>query len=59
MTIQTEKNFSERILKYLREVGHDVKTFSGIGSAVTAIESDRGNITANSDYRREGGAAGF
>ncbi|XP_035739251.1 glutathione hydrolase 1 proenzyme-like isoform X2 [Vespa mandarinia] len=59
MTAQTEKGFCPDIIQYLREVKHNVSTFTGIGSAITAVANDENGITANSDYRRQGSVAGF
>ncbi|KAI4499426.1 hypothetical protein M0802_005322 [Mischocyttarus mexicanus] len=59
MTVQTEKGYCPDIIQYLRNVKHNVTTFTGIGSAVTAIVNNANGITANSDYRRQGSVAGF
>ncbi|KAK2584968.1 hypothetical protein KPH14_002556 [Odynerus spinipes] len=59
MTVQTEKGYCPDIIKYLHEIKHNVKTYSGIGSAITAIANDMTSVTANSDYRRQGRTAGF
>ncbi|TGZ54829.1 Gamma-glutamyltranspeptidase 1 [Temnothorax longispinosus] len=59
MNIQNEKNFCQVTLDYLNKIGHNVATFSGIGSAITAISKENGLITANSDYRRQGTTAGL
>lgn len=59
MIAQTEKGFCPDIIQYLRKVKHNVTTFTGIGSAVTAVANDANGITANSDYRRQGSVAGF
>ncbi|XP_011144362.1 glutathione hydrolase 1 proenzyme isoform X2 [Harpegnathos saltator] len=59
MTVQNEHDFCDATLDYLKKVGHNVTTFSGIGSAITAISREKGYITANSDYRRQGRTAGF
>ncbi|XP_058800051.1 scoloptoxin SSD14-like [Phymastichus coffea] len=59
MVIQNEKNFPQSVLQYLHNIGHNVTTFSGIGSAVTGISNNNGQIMANSDYRRLGRTAGF
>ncbi|XP_071562218.1 glutathione hydrolase 1 proenzyme [Temnothorax nylanderi] len=59
MNIQNEKNFCQVTLDYLNKIGHNVTTFSGIGSAITAISKENGLITANSDYRRQGTTAGL
>lgn len=59
MNIQNEKDFCQVTLDYLNKIGHNVTTFSGIGSAITAVSKENGVITANSDYRREGTTAGL
>lgn len=59
MNIQNEKHFCRVTLDYLNEIGHNVTTFSGIGSAITAVAKENGLITANSDYRRQGTIAGL
>lgn len=59
MTIQNENEFCPVILNFLRSIGHDVNTFFGIGSAITAVSKENGVVMANSDYRREGLVAGF
>ncbi|XP_032684542.1 scoloptoxin SSD14-like isoform X2 [Odontomachus brunneus] len=59
MNVQNEHDFCESTLSYLRKIGHNVTTFSGIGSAITGISKEKGYITANSDYRRQGRTAGF
>ncbi|XP_076666249.1 glutathione hydrolase 1 proenzyme isoform X1 [Andrena cerasifolii] len=59
MTVQNEKGFSPDVLSYLSSIGHNVTTFSGIGSAITAVTKEHGKIFACSDYRREGRTAGF
>ncbi|XP_077275212.1 glutathione hydrolase 1 proenzyme [Temnothorax americanus] len=59
MNIQNEKNFCQVTLDYLNKIGHKVITFSGIGSAITAVSKENGLITANSDYRRQGTTAGL
>ncbi|KAI4489122.1 hypothetical protein M0804_004620 [Polistes exclamans] len=59
MTVQTEKGYCPDIIQYLRDIKHNVTTFTGIGSAITAVVSDTSGITANSDYRRQGSVAGF
>ncbi|XP_076762320.1 glutathione hydrolase 1 proenzyme isoform X2 [Xylocopa sonorina] len=59
MTVYNEKGFSPDVLSYLSRIGHDVKTYSGIGSAITAVSKENGQIFASSDFRREGKTAGF
>ncbi|XP_011255278.1 glutathione hydrolase 1 proenzyme [Camponotus floridanus] len=59
MNVQNEKDFCPPTLNYLRKIGHNVTTFSGIGSAITAVSKENGLITANSDYRRQGRTAGL
>ncbi|XP_011636306.1 glutathione hydrolase 1 proenzyme-like [Pogonomyrmex barbatus] len=59
MNIQNEKDFCQVTLDYLKKIGHNVTTFSGIGSAITAVSKENGLIMANSDYRRQGTTAGF
>ncbi|XP_014467199.1 PREDICTED: gamma-glutamyltranspeptidase 1-like isoform X2 [Dinoponera quadriceps] len=59
MNVQNERDFCKATLCYLRKIGHNVTTFSGIGSAITGIAKEKGYITANSDYRRQGRSAGF
>lgn len=59
MVVQNEKGFSPDVLNYLWSIGHNVSTYSGIGSAITAISKQNGEIIASSDFRREGRTAGF
>ncbi|XP_011505859.1 PREDICTED: gamma-glutamyltranspeptidase 1-like [Ceratosolen solmsi marchali] len=59
MHIQKEKGFPSDILDYLSAIGHNITTYTGIGSAVTAVHIKNGRVTANSDYRRQGSVAGF
>lgn len=59
MKVENEKGFSPNILDYLSSIGHNVSTFSGIGSAITAVSKQNGQIFASSDFRREGRTAGF
>lgn len=59
MTVQYEQGFSTDILNYLSNIGHNVTTYTGIGSAITAISKQNGEIFATSDFRREGKTAGF
>lgn len=59
MVVQAEEKFNEKVLDHLRQIGHNVTTFTGIGSAVTAVAWENGRITANSDYRRQGTVAGL
>lgn len=59
MNIQNEKDFCQDTLDYLIKIGHNVTTFSGIGSAITAVSKEDKLITANSDYRRQGTVAGL
>lgn len=59
MNVQNEKCFYQDTLDYLSKIGHNVTTFSGIGSAITAVSKEDGLVTANSDYRRQGTVAGF
>lgn len=59
MNLQNEHGFCPSVLNYLDKIGHNTSTFTGIGSAITAVSSENGQITANSDYRRQGRTAGF
>ncbi|XP_043255002.1 glutathione hydrolase 1 proenzyme-like isoform X1 [Colletes gigas] len=59
MEVQNEKGFSPSVLSYLSSIGHNVATFSGIGSAITAVTNENGKIFAISDPRRQGKTAGF
>lgn len=59
MIAQNEKGFSPDVLRYLSSIGHNVSTYSGIGSAITAVSKENGQIFASSDFRREGRTAGF
>ncbi|XP_012526690.1 glutathione hydrolase 1 proenzyme [Monomorium pharaonis] len=59
MNVQNEKHFCQSTLDYLNKIGHNVTTFTGIGSAITAVSKENGVITANSDYRRQGTTAGL
>ncbi|EZA60265.1 glutathione hydrolase 1 proenzyme isoform X1 [Ooceraea biroi] len=59
MNVQNEKGFCPTTLNYLYAIGHNVTTFTGIGSAITAVSRENGLITANSDYRRQGRTAGL
>ncbi|XP_076234085.1 glutathione hydrolase 1 proenzyme isoform X2 [Calliopsis andreniformis] len=59
MYVQNEQGFSPDVLSYLSSIGHNVTTFSGIGSAITAVAKENGKIFACSDFRREGRTAGF
>ncbi|XP_043274548.1 scoloptoxin SSD14 [Venturia canescens] len=59
MTIHYEPHFNETILSNLRSMGHVASPYSGIGSAMTAIEQNNGKVLANSDYRRQGTVDGF
>ncbi|XP_072748595.1 scoloptoxin SSD14 [Anoplolepis gracilipes] len=59
MNIQNEKSFCPTTLNYLNKIGHNITTYTGIGSAITAVSKDNGLITANSDYRRQGRTAGL
>jgi gamma-glutamyltranspeptidase/glutathione hydrolase/leukotriene-C4 hydrolase len=59
MNVQNEKGFCSTTLSYLYAIGHNVTTFTGIGSAITAVSRENGLITANSDYRRQGRIAGW
>ncbi|XP_020279668.1 gamma-glutamyltranspeptidase 1-like isoform X2 [Pseudomyrmex gracilis] len=59
MNLQNEHGFCHSVLDYLDKIGHNTSTFTGIGSAITAVSSENGEITANSDYRRQGKTAGF
>jgi len=59
MNVQNEKNFCQVTLDYLDKIGHNITTFSGIGSAITAVAKENGFITANSDYRRQGTTTGL
>lgn len=59
MVAENEKGFPRKVLNHLREIGHNVTTFFGIGSAITAVARENGKITANSDHRRQGTVAGW
>ncbi|OAD58362.1 Gamma-glutamyltranspeptidase 1, partial [Eufriesea mexicana] len=59
MQVQNEKGFSADVLSYLSSIGHNITTYTGIGSAITAISQQNGLIYASSDFRREGRTAGF
>ncbi|XP_067204018.1 glutathione hydrolase 1 proenzyme-like isoform X2 [Linepithema humile] len=59
MNVQNENGFCQATLNYLSKIGHNVTTFSGIGSAITAVSKENNLITANSDYRRQGKTAGL
>ncbi|XP_076166612.1 glutathione hydrolase 1 proenzyme [Ptiloglossa arizonensis] len=59
MNVQNEKGFSPSVLSYLSRIGHNVTTFSGIGSAITAVTKENDRVFACSDYRREGRTAGL
>ncbi|KOC63307.1 Gamma-glutamyltranspeptidase 1 [Habropoda laboriosa] len=59
MNVQNEQGFSPDVLSYLSSIGHNVTTYSGIGSAITAVSKEQGRIYAVSDFRREGRTAGF
>lgn len=59
MEVQNEKDFCQATLNYLSNIGHNVTTFTGIGSAITAVSKENDLITANSDYRRQGRTAGL
>ncbi|XP_076392246.1 glutathione hydrolase 1 proenzyme isoform X2 [Megachile rotundata] len=59
MAIQSEHGFSPDVLNYLASIGHNVTTYTGIGSAITAVSRENGKIFASSDFRREGRTAGF
>ncbi|XP_006621167.1 glutathione hydrolase 1 proenzyme-like isoform X1 [Apis dorsata] len=59
MIVQYEQGFSTDILNYLSNIGHNITTYTGIGSAITAISKQNGQIFATSDFRREGKTAGF
>lgn len=59
MIIQNEKGFSPDVLNHLVSIGHNVTTYSGIGSAITAVSKENGKVFASSDFRREGRTAGF
>ncbi|XP_011867582.1 PREDICTED: gamma-glutamyltranspeptidase 1-like [Vollenhovia emeryi] len=59
MIVENEKNFCQATLNYLSKIGHNITTFSGIGSAITAISTKNGLVTANSDFRRQGTTAGL
>lgn len=59
MTAQSEKEFPPDVLEYLSSIGHNVTTFSGIGSAITAVSKQNGKVYAVSDCRRQGKTDGF
>ncbi|XP_028522783.1 glutathione hydrolase 1 proenzyme isoform X5 [Apis cerana] len=59
MIVQYEQGFSTDILNYLSNIGHNITAYTGIGSAITAISKQNGQIFASSDFRREGKTAGF
>ncbi|XP_011312597.1 gamma-glutamyltranspeptidase 1 [Fopius arisanus] len=60
MRIDVEKGFSQPLLRHMIEIGHNTSYFRGIGSAVCAISKiNAKGISANSDYRRQGGVAGY
>ncbi|XP_029177742.1 glutathione hydrolase 1 proenzyme-like isoform X1 [Nylanderia fulva] len=59
MNVENEKYFCPDTLNYLNKVGHNITTYSGIGSAITAVSKENGLLTANSDYRRQGSVAGY
>ena len=58
MTVNYEPRFNEAILSYLREIGHKTMRYS-YASTMTAIAQKNGQITANSDWRRQGTVSGF
>ncbi|XP_078033870.1 glutathione hydrolase 1 proenzyme [Augochlora pura] len=59
MAAQTEVEFSKDVMSYLSSIGHNVTTFSGIGSALTAVSRENGKVYAVSDFRRQGKTDGF
>ncbi|XP_033324257.2 glutathione hydrolase 1 proenzyme [Megalopta genalis] len=59
MEAQTETEFSQNAMNYLKSIGHNVTTFSGIGSALTAVSRENGKVYAISDFRRQGKTDGF
>ncbi|XP_026669040.1 glutathione hydrolase 1 proenzyme-like isoform X3 [Ceratina calcarata] len=59
MKVENERKFAPTVLSYLHSIGHNVSTYGGIGSAVTAVAKQHGHIIASSDFRREGKTAGF
>ncbi|XP_043464243.1 glutathione hydrolase 1 proenzyme-like isoform X2 [Leptopilina heterotoma] len=59
MTIQYENGFPQAVLNHLRAIKHNATTYTGIGSAITAIAKNKMSITAISDYRRQGTTAGY
>ncbi|XP_076283202.1 glutathione hydrolase 1 proenzyme [Lasioglossum baleicum] len=59
MVAQNEKEFPPDVLAYLSNIGHNVSTFSGIGSAITAVSKQNGKVYAVSDFRRRGRTDGF
>lgn len=59
MAIQYENGFPQPVLNHLRTLKHNVTTYTGIGSAITAIAKNKMTITAISDYRRQGKTAGY
>ncbi|KZC06406.1 PREDICTED: gamma-glutamyltranspeptidase 1-like [Dufourea novaeangliae] len=59
MNVQNEKGFTPIVLNYLSNIGHNVTTFTGIGSAITAVSKEDGKLFASSDFRRQGKTAGF
>lgn len=59
MRVQNEKGFAPDVLHYLSSIGHNVTMFSGIGSAITAVARQNGEVFACSDFRRQGRTAGL
>lgn len=60
MTIEAEPSFNQSLLDHLSGIGHNVTFYSGIGSAITAVSrKNHHDITANSDYRRQGSVSGY
>uniref|UniRef100_A0A1B0FNN7 Gamma-glutamyltransferase n=1 Tax=Glossina morsitans morsitans TaxID=37546 RepID=A0A1B0FNN7_GLOMM len=58
--LQYEENrFSEELLNLLRNKGHKVEQYVGIGSVVCGIVRNETAIYANADFRKQGGTAGF
>ncbi|XP_076657336.1 glutathione hydrolase 1 proenzyme [Halictus rubicundus] len=59
MAVQNEKGFPPDILEYLSSIRHKVTTYTGIGSAITAVSKQNGKVYAVSDFRRQGKTDGF
>lgn len=59
MEVVHEQEFSPDVLNYLHGIGHNLTLPAGLMSGITAVAISNGQVTANSDYRREGTTAGF